>query len=137
MDCTICKIIDKDIVGHVVFENRQWIAFLDHRPVFKGHCLLAPKVHYENVFDLPDKLGNSLLRIKKNIGNAILLAVQAEGLFIANNNKVSQSIPHLHFHLIPRIKGDGLKGFFWPRIRYESQAHMQQIKNDIKQFLSK
>lgn len=134
-DCVICNINAKKEKGFIVFEDDDYLVFLDTKPLFKGHCLLAPKQHVRTLYELPTEMGNSFLSTIQSLGKAIKKAFQAEGTFIAINNEVSQSIPHLHAHIVPRNKGDGLKGFFWPRIRYESEAEMQEIQSKIQQYL--
>ena len=113
-NCIIDLMVAKKEQAYIVFENQQFIAFLDHRPLFPGHTLLAPKNHYKTLYDLPDSMVGSFFILTKKIGTAVEKAMQATGSFIALNNIVSQSIPHLHVHIVPRNKHDGLKGFFWP-----------------------
>jgi len=109
--CAFCKVVRADD-GFRVFEDEQTIAFLDHRPLFAGHCLLIPKSHLETINDLPDSLLAQLFANVRLLSAAVELAMRAEGTFIAANNRVSQSVPHFHVHIVPRTKGDGLKGFF-------------------------
>ncbi len=112
-----------------MYEDKFTLAFLDHRPLFPGHCLLIPKTHYETLPDLPRELIEPLFSAAQRLALAVETGMQAEGSFVALNNRVSQSVPHLHIHIVPRRKKDGLKGFFWPRRHYESQEaaiHAQQ-----------
>lgn len=136
--CLFCRIIAKDEKSFIVFEDENFISFLDKRPLFPGHSLLLPKLHVNTIYDLPKNLSASIVQHTKLVGKAIENAMQSEGSFIALNNIVSQSVPHLHIHLVPRNKGDGLKGFFWPRNKYESEEHMsaiqKQIQDEIKQL---
>ena len=104
----------------VVLRTEEVVAFLDHRPVFKGHVLVAPVRHVDTLLDLPAGLMAPLLNQVQRVAAAVLEAVGAQGTFVAINNVVSQSIPHLHVHVVPRTKGDGLRGFFWPRTTYHS-----------------
>ena len=114
----ICQIVSGELDAAVVARNEQVIAFLDHRPVFKGHVLVAPTRHVDTLLSLPSDLMVPLFTMTQRIGSAIPEALGAQGTFMAINNVVSQSIPHLHIHVVPRTKGDGLRGFFWPRTRY-------------------
>jgi histidine triad (HIT) family protein len=118
-NCAFCKIVRHDD-GFRVFEDEHTIAFLDHRPLFPGHCLVIPKSHVETIQDLPDSLLARLFANVRMLAAAVELGMHAEGAFIASNNRVSQSVPHFHVHIVPRKKGDGLKGFFWPRRKYHS-----------------
>jgi histidine triad (HIT) family protein len=133
--CIIDLIIEKKEKAYIVFEDEQFIAFLDHRPLFPGHTLLAPKAHFRTLYDLPDPLVGPLFSLTKKLGTAIEKAMGASGSFIAMNNIVSQSIPHLHVHVVPRNKQDGLKGFFWPRTKYDNEAHLNEVLNKIKSEL--
>ena len=120
-DDVICQIVAGDLDAAVVHRDDRLIAFLDHRPVFKGHVLIAPITHIDNLLTLPDDLMRPLLGLARQISLAMVDSVDglgAQGTFSAINTIVSQSIPHLHLHVVPRIKGDGLRGFFWPRTRY-------------------
>lgn len=137
MDCIFCKVVRKDLSATVVFEDEQSIAFLDHRPLFHGHCLLVPKQHYETLSDLPSQLIKPLFETAQLLAGAVEAAMQAQGTFVAMNNRVSQSVPHLHIHVVPRRKGDGLKGFFWPRTKYASQTEIEQVKDLIQAELNK
>src|SRR5688500_12063775 len=128
MDCIFCKVVTKELAATVVFEDELTMAFLDHRPLFHGHCLLVPKQHFETLTDLRAEL------IKPLFENSQLLsrAMKAQGTFVAMNNRISQSVPHLHIHIVPRRKGDGLKGFFWPRTKYADQAEMAAVQKLIQ-----
>lgn len=114
----ICQIVSGELDAAIVARNDQVIAFLDHRPVFKGHVLVAPTRHVDTLLTLPAVLMVPLLSMTQRIAVAISAALGAQGTFVAVNNVVSQSIPHLHIHVVPRTKGDGLRGFFWPRTHY-------------------
>ncbi|MFW2539121.1 HIT family protein [Legionella sp. ST3F1] len=133
--CIIDLIIAKKEKAYIVYENEQFIAFLDHRPLFPGHTLLAPKNHFKTLYDLPDSLISPLFMLTKKIGVAVEKATEAAGSFIAMNNTISQSIPHLHVHIVPRNKQDGLKGFFWPRTKYQNEEHMLAVQEKIKSQL--
>lgn len=125
--CLFCKIVRGDAQAHKVFEDEHTLAFLDHRPVFPGHSLLIPKSHFETLSDLPASLIKPLFSDVQLLAAAIERGVKAEGSFVAINNRVSQSVPHFHVHIVPRRKGDGLKGFFWPRSKYKSSDEIFQV----------
>jgi histidine triad (HIT) family protein len=115
-----------------VFEDDISLAFLDHRPLFPGHCLLVPKDHFETLSDLPAELIDPFFRNVQLLSRAVEVALEAEGFLVAMNNRVSQSVPHLHVHIVPRRKKDGLKGFFWPRNKYESEAQIAETQSAIQ-----
>ncbi|MCY7399945.1 MAG: HIT family protein [Nocardioides sp.] len=116
--CVFCQIIGREIPGHVVLETDHLLAFLDTRPVFKGHVLLVPREHVETLPDLPAGARDGFLAAAQQLATAVKVGLGAQGSFVAINNTVSQSVPHLHLHVVPRTKGDGLRGFFWPRTNY-------------------
>jgi histidine triad (HIT) family protein len=120
-ECRFCKIIKRESEGYIVFEDEDTIAFLDIRPLFPGHLLLLPKKHFETLADLPSILIEPLFKNAKFLSIIIEKGLPSDGSLIVINSHVSQSIPHLHVHIIPRNKGDGLKGFFWPRIPYKDK----------------
>ena len=129
--CAFCKIVREDD-GSRVFEDEHTIAILDHRPLFPGHCLLIPRDHFETIQDLPQSLIAPLFGNVRMLGAAVELGMQAEGTFIAANNRISQSVPHFHVHIVPRRRGDGLKGFFWPRRKYGSAEEVAAALNAIR-----
>lgn len=131
-NCIFCGIIAGEIPAPIVFEDETTIAFLDHRPVFPGHCLLVPRDHLETLTDLPGSLVSPLFTNAQLLARAVELALDAHGTFVGINNRVSQSVPHLHVHIVPRRRKDGLRGFFWPRHKYESTEQMQLIQETIK-----
>lgn len=114
----VCQIVRHAIEAAVVHRDDHVVAFLDHRPVFKGHVLIAPVQHVDTLLELPPELMVPLLGTAQRVARAIGEALGAQGTFVAVNNVVSQSVPHLHVHVVPRSKGDGLRGFFWPRTQY-------------------
>ncbi len=116
--CTFCGIVAGDLPAAVVLDEPDLMAFLDVRPVFKGHTLVVPRTHVETLADLPADLRDPFLEAGQRLSVAVTEALGAQGSFVAMNNTVSQSVPHLHLHVVPRTKGDGLRGFFWPRTRY-------------------
>ena len=117
-----CQIVAGDLPGHLVLETDDLVAFLDRRPVFKGHVLLVPREHVVTLPDLPAGLRDGFLAAAQRLASAVVDALDAQGSFVAVNNTVSQSVPHLHLHVVPRTKGDGLRGFFWPRTTYADDA---------------
>ena len=132
MDCSFCAIIAGETESLIVFEDEVSFAFLDKRPLFPGHCLLVPRRHYETFGDLPPELIGPLFTNAQLLTRAVELAMKAEGSFVAINNRVSQSVPHLHVHIVPRRKKDGLKGFFWPRTPYKSESEMEDVLRAIR-----
>ena len=125
--CIFCQIIAGKTPAAKVYEDERSLAFLDLRPLFHGHTLLVPKDHHETLVDLPEDQVGPLFSRAKVLAAAVKQSMQAEGTFVAMNNKVSQSVPHLHVHIVPRRPKDGLRGFFWPRTRYEDDEQMQQV----------
>jgi histidine triad (HIT) family protein len=113
--CLFCDIATHKTEAKIVFEDAISLGFLDYRPLFAGHCLLIPKTHYATLVDLPHDLVGPLFLNAQHLTKAVEAAMSAEGSFVAMNNVVSQSVPHFHIHIVPRKKGDGLRGFFWPR----------------------
>lgn len=130
--CLFCKIVARDVEAVVVFEDEVSLAFLDYRPLFPGHCLLVPKTHFETFGDLPLNLIGPFFETAQLLASAVETALSAQGTFVAMNNRVSQSVPHLHIHIVPRNKGDGLKGFFWPRSKYASQEDTERVRDLIQ-----
>jgi len=114
-----------------VLETDTVMAFLDHRPLFPGHCLVIPREHVDTLGDLPGRLTAPLFDAAAAVARALEAGLGADGSFVAVNNRVSQSVPHLHVHVVPRRRGDGLRGFFWPRGRYESAAAMEETRARI------
>lgn len=130
--CVFCEIAAGRAEAEIVLEDEHCMAFLDIRPLFPGHCLLIPRQHYETLPDLPRDLVQPLFARARQLSKAVPLALEAEGSFIAINNKVSQSVAHLHVHVVPRNRKDGLKGFFWPRRGYRDTEHMSQTAVAIR-----
>jgi histidine triad (HIT) family protein len=117
--CAFCAIISGEATAEVVLDEPEFVAFLDARPVFKGHTLLVPREHVVTLLDLPARLRDGFLEAAQRLAGAVVDGLGAQGSFVAMNNVVSQSVAHLHVHVVPRRKGDGLRGFFWPRTRYD------------------
>ena len=134
-DCVFCAIASGDHPAEAVLADELVVAFLDSRPVFKGHVLVIPRDHYETLADLPAELVGPLFTRVQRVSAALPAALGAQGSFVALNNVVSQSVPHLHVHVVPRTRGDGLRGFFWPRQRYaddaEAAAYAQRIRDAL------
>ena len=135
MKCIFCEIARGDLPAVVVFEDERSVGFLDHRPLFPGHVLLIPREHIETMADLPDGLLGALFSNVRSLARAVESALGAEGSFVAVNNRISQSVPHFHIHVVPRRKRDGLKGFFWPRRKYESGEEMERIAELLRSAL--
>lgn len=135
--CTFCSIVAGDLPAHVVLDDEVALGFLDARPLFHGHVLVVPRPHVELLTDLPaDQLGPLFERVQQ-VAAAVPAALGAEGTFVAMNNKVSQSVPHLHVHVVPRTKGDGLKGFFWPRSKYASDDEAATVAARVRAELNR
>jgi histidine triad (HIT) family protein len=133
-DDLVCQIVRGTLDASVVLRDERVVAFLDIRPVFKGHMLVAPVRHVDTLLDLPPDEMVPLLTAAQRVARAICDALGAQGTFVAVNNVVSQSVPHLHVHVVPRTKGDGLRGFFWPRTRYaegEREAYAALLREAL------
>jgi len=130
--CPFCAIACGDRDDLLVFEDTTAVAFLDHRPVFYGHCLVIPRLHCATLADLPAALLQPFFAGVQLLSRAVEQAMAAEGSFIGINNHVSQSVPHLHAHVIPRTRGDGLHGFFWPRLHYRDDRHLLQVRDALR-----
>lgn len=135
IDCTFCQIIAGSLRADVVLDEAEAVAFLDQRPVFPGHVLLVPRRHVESLDDLPPELVAPLFDAARRLSRAVRVAVDADGSFVGVNNRISQSVPHLHVHLLPRRKRDGLRGFFWPRLGYEDEVHRARTAQAIRAAL--
>ena len=131
-DCLFCAIVAGEQEAEIVFEDDLSLAFLDHRPLFPGHSLLVPRVHHEAIWDLPDDLVEPLFLNARLLSGAVREAMGAQGAFVAANNVVSQSVPHFHIHAVPRVRKDGLRGFFWPRSKYESEAQARKTAAAVR-----
>lgn len=131
-DCLFCQIIRGERAAHVVAETPSTLAFLDIHPLFPGHVLLVPKQHVVTLADVATDLIGPLFMEAQHLSRAVEQAMEAKGTFVAMNNKVSQSVPHLHIHVAPRKPKDGLRGFFWPRVKYESDSQMRDVAETIK-----
>ena len=134
-DCVFCDIASGEVPAEIVLADETAVAFLDRRPLFKGHVLVIPRDHYETLADLPAVLVGPLFIRVQRVSTALPAALGAQGSFVALNNVVSQSVPHLHVHVVPRTRGDGLRGFFWPRQKYtddaEAAAYAQRLRDAL------
>jgi histidine triad (HIT) family protein len=133
--CVFCDIVAGRTPAHRVLEDERFVAFLDARPLFAGHTLLVPRAHHETLWDLPDDLHGPFLTAGREVSVAVRDAMGADGVFNAVNNVVSQSVPHLHLHVVPRRRKDGLRGFFWPRTKYASDAEAAATAERIRAAL--
>jgi histidine triad (HIT) family protein len=135
MSCVFCDIVAGDVLAHLVAADDDTVAFLDTRPVFPGHVLLVPRDHHETLAELPPALIGPLFAAAQRLARAVEAGMDAHGTFVAINNAVSQSVPHLHVHVVPRRRKDGLRGFFWPRQRYADEADMASVAARIRAAL--
>jgi len=134
-NCKFCGIVAGTEPAHVVLADDIAVAFLDGRPVFKGHVLVVPRAHVVTLADLPAGLVGPLFTRVQRVSAAMPVALGAQGSFVAENNTVSQSVPHLHVHVVPRTKGDGLRGFLWPRTRYADDREAAQYAGRIREVV--
>jgi histidine triad (HIT) family protein len=130
--CVFCKIARRAIPAETIYEDSHSIVFLDNGPLFAGHCLVCPRQHYDTLMDVPPELLQPLFANVQMIARAVEAGLGAEGSFIAVNNKISQSVPHLHVHVIPRRRKDGMKGFFWPRRPYRDQDELRETADALR-----
>jgi len=130
--CIFCKIVAGEIQAPKVWEDDNVVVFLDHGPLFHGHLLICPKTHFDTLPDVPPELLQPLFTVAQQVSRAVELGLGADGSFLAINNKISQSVPHLHIHIIPRRRGDGMKGFFWPRHPYRDAEHAEEVRSRLE-----
>ncbi|MGH2701962.1 MAG: HIT family protein [Actinomycetota bacterium] len=135
--CVFCDIVAGEAPAHVVFDDEVSVGFLDLRPLFPGHTLLAPKVHVQTFADLPDELLVPYFSAARLLSRAMEEVLDAQGSFVAMNNKVSQSVPHLHVHVVPRRPKDGLRGFFWPRSKYAGEDEMAEVAASLREGIGR
>jgi histidine triad (HIT) family protein len=136
MGCAFCEIVAGTLQAHRVSEDAACIGFLDARPVFPGHVLVVPRRHVETLTDLPRELVASVFETVQRVARGVEAGLVADGTFVAMNNKVSQSVPHLHVHVVPRRKKDGLRGFFWPRQKYASLDDAARVAELIRDAIA-
>ncbi len=134
--CVFCDIVAGVTAADVVHADEATVAFLDRSPLFKGHVLVVPRPHIETLADLPSDAVAPFFAAVQRVAAAIPVALEAHGTFVAINNVVSQSVPHLHAHVVPRRRKDGLRGFFWPRVRYSDASEAQQFALAIRAHLA-
>src|SRR3954470_4995522 len=135
-DCLFCAIVDGDAAAHVVLDEADVFAFLDIRPVFKGHMLVVPRQHVVTLPEVPESLLTPLFAAVQRCAGAVVAALGAQGSWVAQNNVVSQAVPHVHVHVVPRTKGDGLRGFFWPRQKYADDDEMRDYADRLRAALT-
>jgi histidine triad (HIT) family protein len=135
MDCAFCEIIAGKRPAHIVLDEGPAMAFLDNRPLFKGHLLLVPREHHETLGDLPAELIDPFFRAAQRLSVLMETVLGAAGSFVAMNNRISQSVPHLHTHVVPRNRKDGLRGFFWPRTKYDSDDEAREYATRLREAL--
>ncbi len=135
--CLFCGIVSGEVSSYRVLDEPDMVAFLDTRPVFKGHTLVVPRRHLDTLLDLPAELAPPFLDAVQRVATALSDVLGAQGTFVAVNSVVSQSVPHLHCHVVPRTKGDGLRGFFWPRTRYADDAEAQDYAARLRDGISR
>ena len=136
MSCVFCAIIEGSVHAEVVLDEPDVVGFLDARPVFKGHVLVAPRAHVHTLLDVSEELMPVLMRAAQRTAAAVVAGLGSQGSFVAMNNRVSQSVPHLHVHVVPRTKGDGLRGFFWPRTRYTDDSEAKEYAARLRAALA-
>jgi histidine triad (HIT) family protein len=133
--CLFCAIVASDVPAHIVVDEPDVVAFLDIRPVFKGHVLVVPRAHVVTLPELPVPLLTSVFVVVQRCATAVVTGLGAQGSWIAQNNVVSQAVPHVHVHVVPRTKGDGLRGFFWPRQKYTGDDEMAEYAARLRAAL--
>ena len=134
-DCLFCSIVGGETPSHLVLDEPDVVAFLDVRPVFKGHTLVVPRRHHHTMHDLDDAGLGVLFGAARRLAAAMEAGLDAGGSWVSVNNRVSQSVPHVHVHVVPRTKGDGLRGFFWPRHKYDGDAEMAEYADRLRAVL--
>lgn len=135
--CPFCAIIAGHDPDGIVYRDDDVVAFLDQRPLFRGHTLVVPSEHVQTLGELPAEALAPLMRVVQALTRAMESGLGAQGSFVAVNNRVSQSVPHLHVHVVPRSKGDGLKGFFWPRMTYASDEERSSVAREVAEALAR
>lgn len=135
-DCAFCRVVRGEASAHVVYEDAVSLAFLDHRPLFPGHALVVPRGHVETLADLPADRIAPLFAAVQALARAVERGLGADGSFVAVNNRISQSVPHLHVHVVPRRAKDGLRGFFWPRGRYRDEDEAAGVRDRLRAALA-
>jgi len=135
-DCLFCSIVAGTTPAQIVLDTPDVVGFLDIRPVFKGHTLIVPRAHVPTMVEMSDEVMVPLFGAARSVADAVRTAFGAQGSFVAVNNVVSQSVPHLHVHVVPRTKGDGLRGFFWPRTKYADETEAAEYAGKLRAALA-
>jgi histidine triad (HIT) family protein len=135
-ECLFCAIGAGNEPAQIVLDDPDVFAFLDHRPVFKGHTLVVPREHVVTLADLPPRLMVPVFGAAQRLSRAVLDAFDAQGSWVSLNNVVSQAVPHLHVHVVPRRRKDGLRGFYWPRTKYDSEEEMTATAEKLRTALA-
>lgn len=135
-DCTFCAIVAGRTPAHVVLDDEVALAFLDVRPLFVGHTLVVPREHHVTLSDLPTAQVGPFFERVQLVARAVQEGMASVGSFVAINNIISQSVPHLHVHVVPRNPKDGLRGFFWPRTRYADESAAEEVASRIRASLA-
>ncbi|WP_280669349.1 HIT family protein [Kitasatospora sp. MAP12-44] len=135
MNCDFCAVVAGSTPAHLVLDDEVAVAFLDRRPLFPGHVLVVPREHYATLTDLPPAVVGPFFARVQRVTAAVERGMAAAGSFVAANNRISQSVPHLHVHVVPRNPKDGLRGFFWPRTRYSDDAHAAEVADRLRAAL--
>jgi histidine triad (HIT) family protein len=135
--CVFCDIAAGEVPAHVVHSDELTLAFLDFRPLFVGHTLLIPRDHVETLADLPEEMLAPFFASAQLLSRAMEEVMGADGSFVALNNRISQSVPHLHAHIVPRRRKDGLRGFFWPRTKYASDEAMTEVAAEMREGIAR
>ncbi|MGH9138501.1 MAG: HIT family protein [Acidimicrobiales bacterium] len=135
-DCKFCSIVAGDVPAHHVLDESEVVAFLDARPVFKGHTLVVTRTHRDTLLDVPPDELTPLVAAVQRLAGAMELGLGSTGSWVSVNNRVSQSVPHVHVHVVPRTKGDGLRGFFWPRTKYDSDEEAAAYADRLRDALA-
>jgi histidine triad (HIT) family protein len=136
-ECRFCAIASGEVDARIVLDDEQVLAFLDHRPLFPGHCLVIPREHHETLPDLPPALLEPVFGAARTLARAVVEGLEAEGSFVAVNNVVSQSVPHFHVHVVPRRRKDGLRGFFWPRNPYRDERQADDVQDTLRRAVDR
>jgi histidine triad (HIT) family protein len=136
-ECRFCAIASGEVDARIVLDDVQVLAFLDHRPLFPGHCLVIPREHHETLLDLPPALLEPVFGAARTLARAVVEDLEAEGSFVAVNNVVSQSVPHFHVHVVPRRRKDGLRGFFWPRNPYRDERQADDVQDTLRRAVDR
>ncbi len=135
--CRFCEIVAGKAPAYIISKDKQFTAFLDAIPIFSGHSLIVTNKHYETIEDTPPKVVGDLFRLARMLSVAVRETTSSQGTLLMVNNKVSQSIPHIHVHVIPRNKGDGMVGFMWPRHPYQDVKSAENVRIAIAAVMKK